>query len=215
VANCFNCGFNLGLNSNNTAVTYPTTTPAVTVVPDFPTNIWYFSTTPDEETYYYNQYYGPGGKFPFYTTNQTYSQILANESSQELGRIAEGYIYTNTFHIGNLRDYGSGATLLNDWANATVGLYSSYYAVPLQNQGWPGLATYATDRMAHFAELTAGVKAVYDRGANTVTVTSPAAGSVTVSGAKTTGFTTYGKEMSAKIALTANTPVTFTPSLLP
>jgi hypothetical protein len=215
VANCFNCGFNLGLNSNNTAVTYPTTTPAVTVVPDFPTNIWYFSTTPDEETYYYNQYYGPGGKFPFYTTNQTYSQILANESSQEMGRIAEGYIYTNTFHIGNLRDYGSGATLLNDWANATVGLYSSYYAVPLQNQGWPGLATYATDRMAHFAELTAGVKAVYDRGANTVTVTSPAAGSVTVSGAKTTGFTTYGKEVSAKIALTANTPVTFTPSLLP
>jgi hypothetical protein len=56
---------------------------------------------------------------------------------------------------------------------------------------------------------------VYDRGANTVTVTSPAAGSVTVSGARTAGFTTYGSEASAKITLTANTPVTFTPSLLP
>ena len=54
-----------------------------------------------------------------------------------------------------------------------MSLYSSYYAVPLLSQGWPALATYASDRMAHFAELHAGVSAVYDRGANTVTVTSP------------------------------------------
>ena len=215
VAGCFNCGFWLGLSSDNSKVLYPTTSPAVTVVPDFPTNIWYFSTTPAEETYFYNQYYGPGGKFPFYSTNQTYAQIIGNESSQELGRIAMGYIYTNTFHIGNLRDYGGGATLLNDWATAVASLYSSYYAVPLLNQGWPALATYASDRMAHFAELHAGVSAVYDRGTSTVTVTSPSAGSVTVSGAKTAGFTTYGSEASAKITLTANTPVTFTPSLLP
>ena len=126
-----------------------------------------------------------------------------------------GYIYTNTFHIGNLRDYGGGQTLLNDWANAVVNLYSTYYSVPLLNQGWPTLATYASDRMAHFAELHAGVSAVYDRGANTVTVTSPAAGSVTVSGDGATGSTTYGSEKSAKITLAANTPVTFTPSLLP
>ena len=215
VAGCFNCGFWLGLSSDNSKVIYPTTSPAVTVVPDFPTNIWYFSTTPAEETYFYNQYYGPNGQFPFYPANQTYSQIISNESSQELTRIAMGYVYTNTFHIRNLRDYGGGATLLNDWAAAVVSLYSSYYAVPLLSQGWPALATYASDRMAHFAELHAGVSAVYDRGANTVTVTSPAAGSVTVSGAKTAGFTTYGSETSAKITLSANTPVTFTPSLLP
>jgi hypothetical protein len=215
VAGCFNCGFWLGLSSDNTQVIYPTTSPAVTVVPDFPTNIWYFSTTPDEETYFYNKYYGPGGLFPFYSTNQTYSQIIGNEAAQALGQIGMGYDYTHTFHIGNLRDYGSGQTLLSDWANAVMSQYSTYYSVPLLSQGWPALATYASDRMAHFAELHAGVSAVYDRGANTVTVTSPAAGSLTVSGAKTAGFTTYGSEVSAKITLTANTPVTFTPSLLP
>ena len=43
----------------------------------------------------------------------------------------------------------------------------------------------------------------------------PGFGCVTVSGARTTGFTTYGSEVSAPITLTANTPVTFTPSLLP
>jgi hypothetical protein len=215
VAGCFNCGFRLGLNSDNSQVTYPTTSPAVTVVPDFPTNIWYFSTTPAEETSFYNQYYGPGGRFPTFTTNQSYSQIIGFESDQAMNRIASGYTYTNTLHIGNLRDYGGGQTLGTDWANAIMGKYSSYYSVPLLSQGWPALATYASDRIAHFAELHGGVSAVYDRGANTVTVTSPAAGSLTVSGARTTGFTTYGSEVSAKITLTANTPVTFTPGLLP
>jgi len=215
VAGCFNCGFWLGLSSDNSKVLYPATSPAVTVVPDFPTNIWYFSTTPAEETYFYNHYYGPGGLFPAYTTNQTYAQVIGNEASQAINQIATGYIYTHTFHIGNLRDYGSGATLLNDWASAVIGQYSSYYAVPLLNQGWPALASYASDRMAHYAELHAGVSAVYDRGANTVTVTSPAAGSLTVSGDGAAGSTTYGSEKSAKVTLAANTPVTFTPSLLP
>jgi len=215
VAGCFNCGFWLGLSSDNSTVIYPTTSPAVTVVPDFPTNIWYFSTTPAEETYFYNQYYGPGGLFPSFTTNQTYSQIIGNEASQAINQIATGYIYTHTFHIGNLRDYAGGATLLNDWASAVVSLYSSYYAVPLLNQGWPALASYASDRMAHYAELHAGVSAVYDRGATTVTVTSPAAGSLTVSGDGGAGSTAYGAEVSAKVTLAANTPVTFTPSLLP
>jgi hypothetical protein len=215
VAGCFNCGFWLGLSSDNSQVLYPTTSPAVTVVPDFPTNIWYFSTTPDEETYFYNQYYGPGGKFPAFTANQTYSQVIGNETAQAINQIATGYIYTHTFHIGNLRDYGSGQTLLGDWANAVMSRYSSYYAVPLLCQGWPALATYASDRMAHYAELHAGVSAVYDRGADTVTVTSPAAGSLTVSGDGGAGSATYGSEVSATITLAANTPVTFTPSLLP
>jgi hypothetical protein len=215
VAGCFNCGFWLGLSSNNSQVTYPTTSPAVTVVPDFPTNIWYFSTTPAEETYFYNQYYGPGGRFPTFTTNQTYSQIIGNEAAQAISQIASGYTYTHTFHIGNLRDYGSGQTLASDWVNAVMSQYSSYYSVPLLSQGWPALASYASDRMAHYAELRAGVSAVYDRGASTVTLTSPAAGNLTVSGARTSGFTTYGTEVSAKITLAAGTPVTFTPSLLP
>jgi hypothetical protein len=46
-------------------------------------------------------------------------------------------------------------------------------------------------------------------------VVSPAAGSVTVSGARTADFTTYGSEVSAPITLAPDTPVTFTPSLLP
>ena len=136
-------------------------------------------------------------------------------AGQALNQISEGYDYTHTFHIENLRNYGGGATLLGDWANAVMSQYSAYYAVPLLSQGWPGIGTYASQRMAHYAELNAGVSAVYDSGANTVTVTSPVAGNVTVSGDGGTGSSTYGTEKSASVTLAANTPVTFTPTLLP
>lgn len=199
---CFNCGVVHPLKSS------------LTIVPDWPTNIAYFSTTPDEETYFYNSYYGPNGKFPYWPTNLTYSQILDVETTSALGRVASGTIYTNTFHIGNLRDYGSGRTLTTDWADALIGKYSSYYSVPLLTPGWPELATNVEGRNAHFTALSGGVEAVYDSTANSVSVSSPTAASVTMTGARTAGFTTYGDESSAKIPLVAGTPVTFTPALL-
>src|SRR5262249_54901704 len=175
---------------------------------DWPTNIAYFSTTPDEETYFYNSYYGPNGRFPYWPTNLTYNQIMSYETDQGLNQLATGSIYTHPFHLGNLRHYRGRRTPPTDWADQLMAKYTSYYAVPLLTQGWPALATYAAGRTAHFAELAAGVDAVYDRGANTVTVVSPAAGSVTVSGARTAGFTTYGSEVSAPITPAAGTPVT-------
>ena len=132
-----------------------------------------------------------------------------------LTHLATGSIYTHTLHIGNLRDYGGGRTLTTDWADRLMAKYTSYYAVPLLSPDWPALATYASNRNAHFATLGNGVDAVYDRSTNRVTMTSPVAGSLTATGARTAGFTTYGSESSARITLAANTPVTFTPSLLP
>jgi hypothetical protein len=203
VPSCFNCN-----------IVHPLE-PALAVVPDWPTNVAYFSTTPDEETYFYNSFYGPNGKFPFWPTNLTYQQIVSVETDIALTHIATGSIYTHTFHIGNLRDYGSGRTLTTDWVGAAMAKYTSYYNVPLLSPTWPALAAYTAGRNAHFAELSAGVDAVYDRAANTVTVTSPAAGAVTITGAQTSGYTTYGSESSATLTLAASTPVTFTPSLQP
>lgn len=186
---------------------------ALLIVPDWPTNIAYFSTTPSEETYFYNSYYGPTGRFPFWPTNQTYAQVLDHESDTALSHIASGSIYTHTLHIGNLRDYGKGNTLATDWLDQTMAKYTALYNVPLLSPDWPTLAAYTQGRIAHFAELGASVDAVYDRAAHTVTVTSPAAGKITMSGARTAGFSTYGTEVSAPITLTADTAVRFTPSL--
>jgi hypothetical protein len=198
---CFNC-----------AITHPLE-PSLQVVPDWPTNIAYHVTTPAEEAYFYNSFYGPQGRFPYWSTNLTYSQLLAYETDVALGHVATGSVYTHTFHIANLRDYGSGKTLVTDWATAVMSKYSAYYKVPLLCPGWPALARYAAARTAHFAGLAGGVSAVYDRVAKTVTVTSPVAGTVTVSGARTAGFSAYGAEVSAPVTLAAGGSVTFTPTV--
>jgi hypothetical protein len=203
VPSCFDCG-----------IVHPMQ-PALMIVPDWPTNVAYFSTTPDEETSWYNYLYAPGGKFPFWPAPLTYPQAISAETDIALGHLTSGSIYTHTFHIANLRDYGGGKTLLFDWITSLLTKYSSYYNVPVLTPGWPKIAQYAAGRNAHFAELSAGVDAVYDKAANTVTVTSPAAGTVTVSGARTAGFSTYGTDVSAPITLTAGVSTVFTPSLRP
>jgi hypothetical protein len=196
---CFNC-----------AVTHPME-PSLSIVPDWPTNIAYFSTTPAEETYFYNSFYGPNGRFPYWSANLTYAQLLDYEAGLGLAHLATGSIYTHTFHISNLRDYGSGKTLVTDWVNAVLTKYNNYYKVPLRTPAWGDLAQYAVGRNTHFAGIAAGVQGVYNSTTKTVTVTSPVATTVTVSGAKTAGYSTYGVEVSAPITLAAGGSVTFAP----
>jgi len=184
--------------------------PSISVVPDWPTNIAYHVTAPDEETTFYNSFYGPNGRFPYWPVDQTYAQIVDYEAGVALGHVSSGAIYTHTFHIANTRDYGSGRSLVTDWIDAVMTKYEAYYSVPLLNQDWPTVAAYTTTRNAHFAQLDAGVDAVYDRSTGTVTVTSPAAGTVQVSGVQAASSSTYGTDITAPLVLAANTAVTVT-----
>lgn len=193
----------------NTAISHPLE-PAIEVVPDWPTNIAYHTTTPAEETTFYNSFYGPGGLFPYWPTNRTYEQILDYEAGIGLQHVASGGINTHTFHIANVRDYGSGRTLVTDWVEAVVGKYASYYAVPLINSDWSALGAYASLRTRHFAQLDAGADPVYDRSTGTVEVSSPLTGTLQISGVQGTGSSTYGSDVTTPVALTANTAVTLT-----
>ncbi|WP_089156359.1 Agd3-related carbohydrate deacetylase [Micromonospora sp. NBS 11-29] len=183
----------------------------ILVVPCWPTNIAYHTTTPAEETAFYNSFYGPGGLFPYWPTDRTYAQLLDYEAGVALQHVASGSIYTHTFHIANVRDYGNGRTLVTDWVEAVVARYDSYYSVPLLNSAWSDIAGYARARTAHFAALGAGAKAVYDRSAGTVTVSSPTAGALRLGGvtAATAGATAYGSDITVPVTLAANTAVTF------
>jgi len=200
---CFNCG-----------VIHPMES-AITIVPDWPTNVAYFATTPEQETFFYNYFYGPGGKFAFFAEDQTYAQVVANESSQALQQISAGSIYAHTMHIANLYDYGGGRTLAFDWANAVAQRFSALYAVPLVDMPWQDLAEYVADRNRHFAQLGAGVDAVYDPTTARITVVSPNAGKVTVSGAKGSGATTYGSDTSTELTLKRGTALAVPAALLP
>jgi hypothetical protein len=180
------------------------------VVPDWPTNIAYFVTAPDEETTFYNSFYGPNGKFPYWPANLTYAQILDYEAGVALRHVTSGAINTHTFHIANTRDYAAGKTLVTDWVDAVAAKYDAFYSVPLLNLDWPSLAAYTSVRDSHFAELAGGVDAVYDRTAGTVTVSSPLAGTAQVSGVQAANSSTYGTDLMAPVALAANTAVTLT-----
>ncbi|GAA3955119.1 Agd3-related carbohydrate-binding protein [Actinoplanes auranticolor] len=184
--------------------------PSISVVPDWPTNIAYHVTTPQEQTAFYNSFYGPDGRFPYWPQNLTYEQIIDYEAGVALAHVASGAIYAHTFHIANVRDYGAGRTLLTDWIDAAMTKYDAFYSVPLLNQDWPALAAYTSTRTAHFAQLGAGVDPVYDRSTGSITVTSPAAGTLQISGAQGTGASTYGTDVTTTLALAADTAVTVT-----
>jgi hypothetical protein len=188
---CFNCGIVHPMQS------------AVTVVPDWPTNIAYHTTEPAEETAFYNSFYGPGGLFPFWPANLTYTQIIDYEAGVALGHLTSGSIYSHTLHIANVRDYSGGNTLLTDWLDRIFAKYSALYSVPILNPDWPGIGAYATGRIGHFAELAGGVDAVYDSTTGSITVSSPLAGTVTVSGASATVHSTYGTDVSSAVTVTA------------
>lgn len=183
---------------------------SIQVVPCWPTNIAYHSTTAAEETVFYNSFYGPNGLFPYWPSNRTYAQLLDHEADVALQHVSSGSIYTHTFHIANVRDYGSGNTLVADWADSVMTKYDSYYSVPLLNTSWTGIGAYTAERTAHFAARTAGVDAIYNRVAGTITVTSPANGKVRLGGVTTgtSGAASYGTDVTVLVTLTANTPVT-------
>jgi hypothetical protein len=193
----------------NTSTVHPLE-PSISVVADWPTNVAYFVTTPEEETAFYNSFYGPNGRFPYWPTDRTYEQVLDYEADVALQHVSAGGINTHTFHIANVHDYGNGRTLLHDWVERVVSKYATYYSVPLINSDWPAIGAYTTVRNAHFAQLSGGVDAIYDRVAGTVAVSSPLAGTVQVGGVQATNATTYGSDVTAPVTLAASTVVTLT-----
>ncbi|GIF68784.1 hypothetical protein Ais01nite_68190 [Asanoa ishikariensis] len=191
VPSCFNCGIDHPLE------------PSIMIVPDWPTNIAYHTTTPDEQTHFYNGFYGPNGRFPFFPVDQTYAQMKDYETNVALSHVATGSIYTHTFHIANVKDYGGGETLVTDWAHMVMQKYSALYKVPLLCLDWATLATNVKNRTRHMAVKAAGAKAVYDPSTGTIEVSSPTAGPLIVTGASAAGYTTYGAERTSTLTMAA------------
>ncbi|GIG59579.1 hypothetical protein Lfu02_39510 [Longispora fulva] len=177
-------------------------TPALLLVPDWPTNIAYHVTTPEEETTFYNSYYGPAGRFPAFDHDLTYTEIVDQESKVALGHLTAGSIYSHTLHQGNLRQYEPGHSLTFDWLTALLGKYNQLYSVPLRTYDWPTLASYTSYRNTHFAVLAGGNDVVWARSTNSLTYTSTQAGSLFITGVKTSGYDQYGTDLISRITFT-------------
>ncbi|MQA25877.1 MAG: hypothetical protein GEU94_10445 [Micromonosporaceae bacterium] len=194
---CFNCGI------------YHPMEPSLLIVPDWPTNVAYHVTTPAEETTFYNSYYGPNGKFPYWGHNLNYGEILDWESDIALQHVMSGSAYSHTFHQGNLRQYSSGKNLTFDWVNAVAAKYSNYYRVPMLTPKWTDLAGYVANRNAHF---DTDADMVWDRATNTLVASSDSGGKVFLTGVRAPGYSTYGAESISLVSLTGGVPAVLTPT---
>jgi hypothetical protein len=204
-ASCPNCGIVHPLNT------------ALFLVPVRPNNIAFHVTTANEEVSWYNSFYGPGGLFPSFPTNQTYAQILASNSEVAFFNMITGSAYADFMHQGNLRQYATGRSLVFDWANALMERYARYYSIPVRSLSWPGIANYIRGRTSH-ASLHKQVRGVWDRSASatgTVTLFAPsnAGGRLYVSGGQTGTITSYGGDNIADINLGVGGSVSFVPAL--
>ncbi|MEV6523816.1 hypothetical protein AB0M43_17855 [Longispora sp. NPDC051575] len=177
--------------------------PALLVVPDWPTDVAYHVTTPEEETTFYNSYYGPTGRFPYFDHDLSYAEILDQQATIAMAHLGSGSVYSHTMHQGNLRQYAPGSSLTFDWLNAVLARYSATYSVPLRTQTWPDLASYTSYRNTHFAALGTGVDPVWTRSTRTVSYTSTVAGSLWFTGIRAAGYDLYGSDFISRIAFTA------------
>ncbi len=209
---CYNCGIYHPLQTN------------LLIVPDWPTNIAYLATKQDEEVSIYNCFFSFSGSptsgtcafgtLRTFATDQTYSQIIENETAIALANLARGSAYAYTFHIANLRQYQTNKNLLFDWVDRLAARYSSYFSATLRTLAWNNLGAYVAWKTSHFA-LKPGVKAVWDRVLNTVTVSSPTAGTLYISGtALKTGVPNeiYNTNSINRLTLAAGVAQTLTPS---
>ncbi|GGP78476.1 Agd3-related carbohydrate-binding protein [Saccharothrix coeruleofusca] len=212
---CFNCGIDHPLR------------PELFVVPDWPTNVAFEATTPEEQTVLYNAEYGREGRAPDHADQDlTYEQFVDAEAEVALRHLVSGSAYAHTLHQGNLHEHAPGRSLAFDWIGATVDKYAAYYRVPLKNPDWLALAGYVQGRNAHFAELSTRRDAVWNRATGAIDYVPGADGALFLTGVQQRPATdedqrsadegeTYGSDPVARVGLTGGERVTLMASPRP
>ncbi len=184
----------------NTGVRSPNV-PSILYVPRRATNIFYNTKSPDTGvvgslTDEYNYFYGPNGLqgiggpggVPFFSTDQTYDQIIDNESNTLLSYMLRGEWYPLLFFQSNLIGYSGNRSLFTDLMDETLNKFARMSKLPVSSLTESTIGSMMEDRMAFNA---AGVDALYipNRG---VTLTAKAAAKVPVTGLCAAGCSTYG-----------------------
>ena len=145
---------------------------------------------PDE----YNYFYGPtgllrlAGGVPFFTTNQTYAQIIDTESNALLNYMLRGEWYPTMYHQSNLIRYSGSKSLYSDLMDATFNKFSKMSNLPVSSLAQTTLGQMMEERMTF---NSAGVNALYVPSVG-ITLTANAAAKVPITGICSTGCISYG-----------------------
>ncbi len=155
--------------------------PSVVMIPRRATNIFYNTSTPvagavGSETDEYNFLFGPNGIFriggpggaPFFTTTQTYNQIIERESDAIITYMLRNEMYPLMFHQANFWRYNGVNSLFTDLMDAVARKWSAISKLQVGSLKQATLGSRLKERL----DLTAaGVKGVYTPGVG-VTLTA-------------------------------------------
>ena len=185
--------------------------PSILEITRMNNNLFYDASSPLSSVYgswldEYNAQYGPNGATPTYSQNQTYSQILDNES--------QGFLQTNmltyapyllAFHIANTTAYDGTHSLFTDLMDATITKYENLFTLPVLSLDMEDIGALLTARASY---NTSGVVGVYTPGVSVVLTTTNAA-TVPVTGiCSQTSCGDYGGQIQDNIVMAAHSTVT-------
>ncbi|WP_027481917.1 hypothetical protein [Deinococcus pimensis] len=210
-ASCPNCGLLHPLNSQLGQDFF--------LIPRWPTNIFYYASNPAQVVSSYNKMYGPGGVTPYFTTNQTYAQILKNETDIAMNHVLSGSAFPHYMHQTNFSKYDTrlNKSLATDWVDSVLARYSTFSTLPLRTLKWSDLAAYLRERTMFVkangsgnAASAATLSGTWNRATNTITLkSSGAAVNAFVTGTRGGVSTdTYGPTLISKVPVGAGATVT-------
>ncbi len=165
--------------------------PGVMMIPRRATNIFYNTATPLvtanwSETDEYNFMFGPNGIFriggpggpPFFSTMQTYDQVIERESDAIILYMLRGENYQLMFHQANFYCYNGVNTLFTDLMEAVMRKWSAISKLQVGSLKQSTLGSRLKERLDL---LSSGVKGVYVPGVG-VTLTAPRTVTVPLTG---------------------------------
>jgi hypothetical protein len=194
------------------AGSFSTVVPSLYLIPRRVTNLLWdvnspqtgvFGSLPDE----YNSLYGPNGSTPFFPVDQTYSQIIDNESTDLLLlRMLPYEPYPLAFHTANSVTYDGAHSLMTDLLDATIQKYKRLYNLPVYTlQAMRDIAPLLRARETYNAS---GVTGVYTPGVSVVLKTVNAA-TIPMTGACSQAVCPrYGGQMQDYVSMAAGSTVT-------
>lgn len=190
--------------------------PSILMIPRRATNIFYNANNPNlhtngSELDEYNFLFGPNGYFriggpggpPFFTTEQSYAQILDREADAIVQYMMRGELYPTMYHQVNFDAYNGRNSLFTDLMDAVFAKYSRLSKLPVTSLQQSAIGQLLQERMDY---LKAGVQGTWVPGTG-VQITSTGRANVPATGFCQT-CETYGGQKIGKVAVTPGATVT-------
>ena len=186
-----------GMNPSPNAGIANALEPSILEIPRYPTNIFYNTTTPAEQTAFYNQIYGA-----FWGRNLTYTEIVDFESNLLVDHMLLGDTNPWMFHVANMRAYDGVHSILSDVLDAVFTKFQNAVTLPVLTPPMQVVGETVAARMAYNAAAINSWRV----GNDFLVLIADRAVTVPVTGLNHTSSIQYGGQPIAFVALAANQP---------